>query len=126
MREHAAARAVFLFDDQCNVSSCTAQTPFAGGPTLAVCDLVSAGMLVPLDHVYVGDRQWALYKLGGRAGRRLPAAALQIGAKMPCTPRCALKWQLGPTEREWWRATSKREQHQQSLLQKQSCAALRS
>ena len=70
---------------------------FAGGPTLAVCDLVANGFLRLRDGHYSGDRQWAIFEdphtreLGATLDRTCGGSAAQ----------CAIRWQSEKLQEHW-------------------------
>jgi hypothetical protein len=94
----AHPRAVFLFDDQCDVDDCRGiNAMVASRPTLATCDMVLAGWLDPLVRPF-GRRPFALFRLGPRSqqqqvsrtrddrGRVLPCARCSINLTEPGNP----------------------------------------
>lgn len=147
MREHAAPDAIWLFDDQCNVTACGSAHAghsdlFASGPALAVCDLVGSGLLELVDSYYVGKRQWARYAAPagaaarGEIRRHNGTCASASGPEgehgrwcrrantvhLPCSPRCNITW-ASPHLQAYWESTNRtnRERREQSAVHERSC-----
>lgn len=128
LRRHASAHARFVFDDVCEHSR-SASLPHArqlrrssradlpargrcedwheggnihlGAPTLAVCDLVRSGALLPPaegEAAYGGVRQWVVL----RASASLFASANGSAPTVPaCKPRCKMRWTTRIAQRAW-------------------------
>lgn len=95
MRRHAAPAAIFLFDDVCDTKDCSlTKNIYAGGPALAVCDLVGSGLLRgPIEAKFDDkSRQWATYEAGSSA---LPPRGLPAGE------RCNMTWRSSSSQRAW-------------------------
>lgn len=148
LRELATPRALFVFDDQCNATACgevswSMGAIYVAGPTLAVCDLVAAGLLTPVSLSYVRERQWGAFKMrlsnvparqsDPQAFKSLVTPKLKSHARsagspaipaMPCTSRCKLTWQSPTLQNVWERQADghvQRERREQALLLNHSC-----
>lgn len=132
MQQHASPRALYIFDDQCNATSCHRRTSdqgmlYSGGPTLAVCDMVRAHMLEPVDTFYDGLRMWATFVAGDMDARRWAATpnAFPNGTKLPtCVKPCSLRWSSAELERRWYnpdRGLGARERKAQRETMGRSC-----
>ena len=93
----ASAHAIVAFDDQCDPHNC-ASFQLAGRsfyqPTLAVCDLLRAQLLVRVASVYDGPRQFALFRLSTTARAIARATGTRQPPKLPClrdAPLCRLE-----------------------------------
>ena len=82
----ARPSALYLFDDQCDVSNCSGPNAgVAAEPAAATCDLVEAGILTPVASVMQNARPFALFRGQGTA----PAVEAIRGTPLPCK-RCQI------------------------------------
>ena len=88
----ASPSALFLFDDQCDPRNCDGpEAAVAAQPTLATCDMVEAGILVPVTAILQSERQFALFRQNRTHSRKtlaVPRNALPCGSSF-CTVRMA-------------------------------------
>ncbi len=80
---HSTGRTLYLFDDQCDPANCTSTNHVPGEPTLATCDLVSSGLLMPLASFYGSPerpikRQFALFHLNATEEARALAVRVLV------------------------------------------------
>ena len=78
MRTLSKPDALYLLDDICHPDRCNStRISVVGGPTLAMCDLISAGALELMCAAFEGERQFALLRQPptSRLPERLPSRA---------------------------------------------------
>jgi hypothetical protein len=65
LARHARPHALYLFDDQCDVSKCDATSFTPLYPTIATCELERAAFMAPIERrtQQVGTRGWAVFEL---------------------------------------------------------------
>ena len=104
------------FDDVCKHRGCEnwmeGTAVHMGGPTLAVCELVRAGLLSTVETSYGGVRQWVLMRANGgptntstaagaRGGEASEGLHLPCAGEVPHRPRCTLRWSRRAPQRVW-------------------------
>jgi len=110
LRTKSRPHALFIFDDQCDPNSCSSLSIVPYQPTLAVCDMVSASLLLPVTSFYVNStefkydettRQFALFRLHPRAAdvledtRRATPSRDEDARRhrwLPCSPLCRIRF----------------------------------
>ena len=136
MQQHASPHALYIFDDQCNRSRCyhpgaVESVMFAGGPTLAVCDLVQSQLLQPVDTYYAGMRMWATFRAGTASAKPWVRGlrTFENGTLLPaCIRPCEVHWASPELERRWYnpdRGLGARERRYQRETIARSCKRIR-
>ena len=119
----ASPNAVAVFDDQCDPMDCDGPPErrrgnfvevVASQPSLATCDLVRAGLMLPIDSFYYGWRQFAAFKPN--------TTATHHAHGLPCSMLCSLRWHTEARSKKWSSGGGLKLSSEQHAVRRASCS----
>lgn len=116
----ASPHALFLFDDQCDPHNCSSRSYVPGLPTMATCDLHTAGVLRPIFANYNSARQFLLSRANTDDEQVRALAARSRAPLLPCSRMCWIQWTHASMQRRWVGSFTSRRKAQR-LMRPQDC-----
>ena len=86
----------------------------ASQPSLATCDLVRAGLMLPIDSFYYGWRQFAAFKPN--------TTATHHAHGLPCSMLCSLRWHTEARSKKWSSGGGLKLSSEQHAVRRASCS----